>query len=1137
MSNLAYTSKSTRSGYIDLNDYITYFQPYHKAEKLYARADKNFFECPSCGGKLSISRSNGQKFTCYGCGDRAAIRKAVLALAGDDNNIRDEYLEQKRQEKASERAEVDRIQTARLKTSEQRHRDWTSILNGSFLTDKHRQDMLDRGYTRELIEKSNARSLRGGRVIPVLDYLGRMVGGQVIKGKGEGKPWYGASDTNKLKETGEIPLTVIYPDKPTETVVTDKLTGNHKLQGYIAYVESTGDKPWLCAHNQNMVTIGSSIVGSQPKDLERTVEGIKAKFGWDKVIHVLMADGESTINDNVMRCYRNLARQIKDLGAELLIGWWHQITKDIGDIDEISTDTLIKHISWEAFEKIARRLRWTQYSFFNFKGFNKPPKVKTKLTNGYTLEQADYTYTSTAELESILSTAIEHKFKAVLDISVTGSGKSTRAAEIKNVAGISKYFYLSQKHRNPTTAEVESRFTDVPSRHNGLFINPNERTELGNPYLQTSQPQGQTYQQTRGNCHQADLHNKLRAKGYSIDGEENPICMACPSRDACTNSSGIGFGYKFERRTALESNLLRLSPQSAPVPATGDGDDIKGFDYSTSLLMWDDQKIKYSNETTATREDLDRTVAKIGPIAPELLVTLKPLLVKLIGLFDGTEKAKFGFSHHQIMDQIEISDCNQLLEQLRTILDPNLAEVIEETDGINSSGMNVKDKKKWSKAISGANTEFRRQAKRKNISTLGEMPSNWLVRALEVVSSGKGYLRFDRGHLVVTQLDTYHRSICQAAKLNLFSDATANRQDLALELGIEANEILVIFQPIPKYDNLKIIQVIGMNNPTKDRRDSMQYRIDAFTLEIKNRHRSVGIIDKIRKQGQGLWYAASRGSNDYQNCDALVLVGAPVPNLGILAANFSILINRQVAPTDDDPEYRAYLNRQIASETVQGIGRLRAQRRPDTPLTIYWVCEREDLPVAEIVAAYPGCQFSQVDAIDICMAAASPDRQLKVRITEAIMRLYEAGTLTREKLAQLVDCSKANLTHLFKLLGEDFKQGSMVLLKALYSRIDLFKSTTDEIPNSLLSDWESLAESEPVEYVQTVLANDEVSLQAKAEAATQVIKLLNPPQLRNLFKGLGAKVTQTVIDLLKLGLMDELESGASSGCGRDLFTG
>ena len=1119
--NFNFDNQSTRSAYLDLNDYTTHLKPYQKAGKLHARAELNLFECPSCGGKLSINRSNGEKFTCYGCGDRAAIRTAVLASSGGENNTRDEYWEQKRHSLAAQRAEADRIRTDRLKTSAVKHQDWRSILENGFLSDKHRQDMLDRGYTPELIEKCNARSIGGGRVIPILDYLGRMVGGQVIKGKGEGKPWYGASGTNTLKETGEIPLTVIYPDKPTEIVITDKLTGSSKLQGYIAIVESTGDKPWLCANRQNMVTIGSSIVGSQPKDLKRTIEGIKAKFGWDEVIYVLMADAGAVLNKQVMTCYRHLAGHLKALDAELLIAWWHQVTKDIGDIDEISFDTPIKHISWEAFEKIAGRLRWTHRSLFNFKGFGEPPKVKTKLKNGSTPEQIDCTYTTTAELESILSTAIEHGFKAVLDRSVTGSGKSTRAASIGNVVGISKYLYLSQKHRNPTTAEVESRFTDVPSRHNGLFINPDKLTPLGNPYLQTSQPEGETYQRTLGNCHQADLHNTLRSKGYSIDGEENPICMACPLHDACANLSGIGFGYKFERRNALASARLRLSPYSAP--SSRCGDESEGFDYSEALLIWDDQKIKYSNETTATREDLDRTVAKIAPIAPELLVTLKPLLVKLSGLFDGTERAKFGFSHNQIMDEMEMDDCNRTLEQLRDILDPNLAEVIEDPDGIDSSGMSTKDKKKWGKAISGANTEFRRQAKRENINTIGEMPSNWLVRTLEVITRKSGYLRFDRGRLVVTQIDTYHRSICQAAKLNLFSDATANRQDLALELGIEPNEILVISQPIPKYDNLKIVQVTGMGNPTKDRRDSMQDRLDALTLEIKDRHRAVGIIDKIRKQNQGLWYADSRGSNNYQDCDALVLVGAPVPNLGSLAAHFSILVNRQVAPTDDDPEYRAYINRQIVSETVQGVGRLRAQHRSDTPLTVYLVCEREDLPITEMVAAYPDCQFSQMDAIDICMAAASPDRQLKVRITEAIMRLHRAGTLTRENLARLVECSKSNLTHLFKLLGEDFKQGSMVLLKALYSTIDLFKSTTDEIPNSLLSDWESLTELEPVEYVQTVLENDEVSLRAKAEAVTQVIELLNPSQLRNLFKGLGAKVTQTVIDLLKLGLIDRLE--------------
>ncbi len=318
---------------IDLHEYRDRLDPYQNAK---GRFKRGYYHCPACrDGKLTIDKRDGTKFTCHtGCGDRSAIRKAVVGADYTPNP----HWERIRAEKAA--AEQHRI--ANLKSSAERHIEWLDITSKLPLSDKHRQQMLDRGYTTELIELSKARSASRGRVIPVLDYLGRMVGGQLIIGKGEGKPWYGESGTNHLKETGEIPLTVIYPKTPQH--------------GVIAYVESTGDKPWLCADMRGVVTIGSSIIGSQPIDLTRSIDGIKAKFGWDTIKHVLMADGGSVSNDGVMRCYRNLNAQIEAIGGELLVGWWGQYEK-IGDIDEIPADKKINYITFKQFERIGEDRR------------------------------------------------------------------------------------------------------------------------------------------------------------------------------------------------------------------------------------------------------------------------------------------------------------------------------------------------------------------------------------------------------------------------------------------------------------------------------------------------------------------------------------------------------------------------------------------------------------------------------------------------------------------------------------------------------------------------------------------------------------------------------------------------------------
>ena len=320
------------SNYIDLNDYSEFFTPYKK--------DRHCYECPVCGGKLGISRSNGEKFTCFGGCDRGDIRRATLALAGEDTRFSQEFLDQKAvKELARLEAQHDRL--AKLKTEVERDQDWHGIIGNSFLSDHHRQDMLDRGWTAEQIELSNARSSAKGRIIPITTATGSIVGSQIILDKSKDKPWYGSEGTNRLRETDEVPLAVVYPQSPRA--------------GMIAYTESVCDKPWMTAFRFDLVTIGSSNIGSQPKDLRRSIATIKAKFGWDTVTHVLMADGGAVINKGVLSNYRKLSNQLKTLGEKLHFGWWGQFTKADGDIDEIDPARSIEYLTAEAFFKIADR--------------------------------------------------------------------------------------------------------------------------------------------------------------------------------------------------------------------------------------------------------------------------------------------------------------------------------------------------------------------------------------------------------------------------------------------------------------------------------------------------------------------------------------------------------------------------------------------------------------------------------------------------------------------------------------------------------------------------------------------------------------------------------------------------------------
>jgi hypothetical protein len=899
-------------------------------------------------------------------------------------------------------------------------------------------------------------STTNGYAVPIYNVDGLKVGAQ-YKHSDKSYRWVGASGTNKLIETGELPLAHWAVENPT----------------MIALPEGTGVKPYMASSRLNAIAIGASggHHSGSPKTLKATLDR------YPNLPIVLTPDAGAILDRSVMGRYRSTVKLVRSLGRDLKVAWWEQITKDCGDIDEIDPRTEITYISWSEFEQIANssRVKFEQIFLSNkyevkSNKLNPDPDLLLSTSN-FLLE----TYTTTAELEAICTNAIVNNIKYILDISVTGSGKSTRAAAIRNIPGISKYIYLTDTHRNPSTPEVETGFTDLPSRNNGLYVDLERLTAAGNPYVQTSMPNGE-YALTLSNCHLAAEQNALKSKGYEIEGDNNPICGACKFAQDCASGvrpvgfpdhgtnpskgSGMGYGYRSLRRSVLTSGRIRSSPKSLPHPS--------GFDYSTVTNIWDDEKITYTREITATREDFDRTIAKIGATAPRLLVAIEPIIIKLRSLFDRSIENYHGFDHTEMIDGLESIQYRSIIDEVRSILIPDLT-----------------------------------------LEQAVNLPSNWLVALLEVIQSeATSNIRFTT-KLIITQSDDYHRSIVRSAKLNLFLDATQNREDLALELGCDPSEILVISQPVPTYENLTIAQVTGMGNPTKDRQASMQVRLDALQQVIATKHSQVGIIDKIKALAAGLWYRDSRGTNQYKQSDALVLIGAPVPNLGALAAQYSILTNQQISPTSQDPLWRSYINRQIASETIQAIGRLRAQHQPDKQLTVYWVCERENLPIDRIRSGFPNSQSQTVAAIDLTLEAATPSQQLHHQIASYLLK---HGLVTRDALANALNISRSVITKYFHKFGRNFKVGSHLLLKALHSKCDLLGNPPGD---SVLADWEQLIVTDVVELIEATLTNPAATVSEKVEMVVAIAKPLTIRQMRSVFKAIGRRLTSEFIDLLR----------------------
>ena len=872
----------------------------------------------------------------------------------------------------------------------------------------------------------------------------------------------------------------------------------------IAYTESTLDKPYLTSHRLNLVTIGSANIGSQPLDLKRSIATIKERLGWDAVTHVLMPDGGAVSNMAVLANYRKLNQQLTKLGQTLLVGWWGQIEKGNTDIDEIDPATPIQKISFAEFEAIAKSHNDLLNRFF--RQF-RPKKERIEPTPTPTKVEVAIEYNSPAEQHQLLQRAIDEGFKVVLDITHAGGFKSTTAAQIDGLKGINKYLYITGQHRNPTTAEVEDSFSDFPSRNKQLYVDPDRTTPNGKPHLKTSQPQGADWQTIAGNCHQADLQNALTKKGYDLNGQDNRICAVCPQLNACHFAIGSGYGYKHARRAAMAKSRLRVHPQSLPHPQPLQLDDPTSYiDYSTSLLTWDDEKVKIQKQSEATEKDFHAVLTNLAVECPELLSSIAPIVAKLKSLFNRTDPAYYGQSHAQIIDGIGEID-RAVLDAIDKALTPDFENLIQECDGIDTVGMSAKDRR----VVKAADRLMAQQSKRENTQRVTDLPTNWLVSMLEVIISGEGYLRFDGTKLIVTQPDTYHQQIVRAAKLSLFLDATGNREDLARSLGTTPDEIMVIRKPQPTYANLRISQVVGIGTPRKDRSESLVKRISALKQALADLHLNLGVIDWKREDGAGLWFADSRGTNRYKDCDALALIGSPCPNLGAMAAEFSILYGDRVDPTSDDLEYRAFISRKVEAEIVQAIARLRAHLTPDRQKTIYLVAERDDLPLDRILGHYPDCSFNQIEAIDIAIESATPTQQLRHQVA---LHLITNGVATQAELANAVGCSQSRISQLFSKLGTGWRKLLLVLYKALNRTSNNYHTTASE-----LVDWEQYIEPDVVEYVKTsILGGDELSDTERAVEVVSLATSLTIRQFEALVTGLGELLGQKSIDLLATGI-------------------
>ncbi len=286
--------------------------------------------------------------------------------------------------KRQARKDQERAVLSKSLSAEERDREIRKILAQLSLTKKDRILLQKRGLTDSQIVQNGYRSITKwqklaspvsnrlagtnpegdqlynpceGILCPVKDENGFYVGLRLYNPKnkenGIGKYiWLSSAKrgvTNK-NQFGENPIAVHYPEE-------------YQSYDKIGLAEGLEFKSAIAAERLGYPVIGFSgnNFASSPQTLNQVISHLQQTLqdlGNNKPLtFILLGDAGSVINQQVLKGYAKGVQLLRSWNQKVRYLWWNQITKDLGDIDEIDGVTLAQaeYITPKEFTKLAKK--------------------------------------------------------------------------------------------------------------------------------------------------------------------------------------------------------------------------------------------------------------------------------------------------------------------------------------------------------------------------------------------------------------------------------------------------------------------------------------------------------------------------------------------------------------------------------------------------------------------------------------------------------------------------------------------------------------------------------------------------------------------------------------------------------------
>lgn len=740
-----------------------------------------------------------------------------------------------------------------------------------------------------------------------------------------------------------------------------------------------------------------------------------------------------------------------------------------------------------------------------FKGFKAPPspppspEINTPSPNVIIYERGNLPFISEITGDISISCqpdehiaawveAVSKGWTQILDNSHPGLGKSYNAGQLTAALfGVDKLIYQDANHRNPSTLPIETNFVDLPVRHNGFKLDPTRKTPTGEDFKLWTKA-GETAD-TDGNCHRTYLFNAFRNKNFtSLDFEESgisPICGGCSLKNQCRFSSGDGFGFRFQKRSAIQNySELRAHPDSTPVTLTNAADQT-----FTVGRLWEEAGtlIKPVRSVDVNRNDFETTVGKLLLLEPNLLSQLQPALLVLHQLLTQhlLPTDRYGFDDASIRALLPAFPTGLDIEAIRQASEPDLT-FLEDLDSIDIT--QDKQLKKSAAARYAAKKVVKDSARTAGREFL-DLPNYWLPDFLEAWK-GDGSFQSGWGVLSIYRRNPKHTELANSAKFNIYLDATFKSHKLKLKLGID-DPVLVIEQQRPDYDNLKVVNVTGLGKLPKNRSLPLSARVNALKETLKKLCPTLGIIDWKQIATQALsrteygHFVDGRGVNRFSECDAIASFGIPYQNIGVLAAQYQVMTGEPVNLEDKNSTFQKYLTELINAEIIQEIGRLRSHRRPNQQLSFYFCA---DYDITFLDRELPGVKLESVDAFQLCPEAGNASEQTGHAIVNALTQLWESKQkITQPAIANIAEISQAWVSRFTQRWGgwQHFKKLLLLLLDSLNSGSNKNLADLDD-------DEKWLART----YFPTLIAESESSLPTVQEGVAEVAQVIGSTAMR-----------------------------------------